>query len=87
MRIGIRLTPNASKDEITGITEDGRIRVKVQSPPVDGAANKRLIAFIAKTTGISKSKVHIVRGDKSRNKILEIDGGGKEIMSRLERRK
>ncbi len=87
MRIGIRITPNASKDEISGTTDDGRIRVKVQSPPVDGAANKRLIVFIAKTAGLSKSKVRIVHGYKSRNKILEIDGDEKEIMNRLERKK
>ena len=84
MRIGIHLTPNASKDEITGRTEDGRFRIKIQSPPVNGAANKRLTAFIAKKAGVSKSKVQIIRGDKSRDKILEIDGDEKEINRRLE---
>ena len=86
MRISLQIIPNASKDEITGKTEDGTIRVKVQSPPVDGAANKRLIHFIAKTTGVSKTKVRIVQGEKSKYKILEIDGDEKEIMARLERK-
>ena len=84
MRIAIRITPNASKDEISGREEDGRLKIKVQSPPVDGAANRRLIEFLAKSVGVSKSKVRIIRGDKSRNKIIEIDGNEKEIIEFLE---
>jgi len=87
MRIGIHITPNASKDEITGTGTDGRYRVKIQSPPVDGAANKQLIRFIAKTAGVSKSRVHIVKGEKSRNKILEIEGNEEEIIRCLEKGK
>ena len=80
MKIEVRITPNASKDEITGKAEDGRLRVRIQSPPVDGAANRRLIRFIAKTAGVAKSKVRIVRGERSRDKALEIDGDEKEII-------
>ena len=80
MKIEVRITPNASKDEITGKAEDGRLRVRIQSPPVDGAANKRLIRFIAKTAGVAKSKVRIVSGERSRDKALEIDGDEKEII-------
>ncbi len=80
MKIEVRITPNASKDEITGKTEDGRLRVRIQSPPVDGAANKRLIRFIAKTAGVAKSKVRIVSGERSRYKALEIEGDEKEII-------
>ena len=80
MKIEVRITPNASKDEITGKAEDGRLRIRIQSPPVDGAANKRLIRFIAKTAGVAKSKVRIVSGERSRDKALEIDGDEKEII-------
>ena len=80
MKIEVRITPNASKDEITGKAEDGRLRVRIQSPPVNGAANRRLIKFIAKTAGVAKSKVRIVRGERSRDKALEIDGDEKEII-------
>ena len=80
MKIEVRITPNASKDEITGKAEDGRLRVRIQSPPVNGAANRRLIRFIAKTAGVAKSKVRIVRGERSRDKALEIDGDEKEII-------
>jgi len=84
MKLAIRLTPNASKDEIVGKSADGALRVKVQSPPVDGAANKRLISFIAGRAGVSKSKVRIVGGKKSRNKTLEISGDERVILQKLE---
>ena len=83
MKIEVRITPNASKDEITGKAEDGRLRIRIQSPPVDGAANKRLVRFIAKTAGVAKSKVRIVSGERSRDKALEIDGDEKEIIRSL----
>lgn len=84
MKMGIRLVPNASRDEVAGITEDGRYKVKVQSPPVEGAANRRLILFLAERLGVSKSRVRIVSGKKSRNKVIEIEGEEKDILRRME---
>ncbi|MDP2983031.1 MAG: DUF167 domain-containing protein [Candidatus Latescibacter sp.] len=84
MKMGIRLVPNASRDEVAGITEDGRYKVKVQSPPVEGAANRRLILFLAERLGVSKSRVRIVSGEKSRNKVIEIEGEEKDILRRME---
>ncbi len=83
MRVTVRLTPNASRDEIAGWMDDGTLRVKVQSPPVDGAANKRLIVFMAGIIGVSKSKVRIVTGVKSRTKTLEIPVEAGEFYKRL----
>jgi uncharacterized protein (TIGR00251 family) len=84
MRMEIRLIPNASRDEVVGKTDDGRFRVKVQSPPVEGAANNRLVRFLSERLGISKSKIRIIGGEKSRDKILEIDGDAVEINRRME---
>jgi len=86
MNIEIRLTPNASRDEVSGRMEDGRFRVKVQSPPVEGAANKRLIRFLSDKLGVSKSNIRIVTGEKSRDKTLEIKGNANEIIRRMEER-
>ena len=44
------------------------------APPVEGAANKALVGFVAKVMGISKASVRLVRGDKSREKTLELSG-------------
>ncbi len=83
MKLEIHITPNASRDAITGWTDDGVLNVKIQSPPVEGAANKGLIRFIAKQAGVSKSRIRIIRGEKSRNKLLEIDGDDAGILSAL----
>ena len=84
MRMYVQVIPNASRNEIVGRSENGEYKVKIQSPPVDGAANKNLLKFIAGIVRVSKSKVRIVRGLKSRNKIIEIDGEEKEIKQHME---
>ena len=83
MTLEVRITPNASRDEIVKLPTDGVWRIKVQSPPVEGAANKRLIVFLARVVDVSKSKVRIVRGERSRHKIIEIDGDESVIMHKL----
>jgi len=87
MKLDIRLVPNASKNEISGWTKDGKLKVKVQPPPVNGAANKGLIKFLASITGISKSGIRIVRGEKSREKCVELDGDEKDIVKSLKGKK
>ena len=84
IKMGIRLIPNASRNEVAGRNEDGRFKIKVQSPPVEGAANKQLIIFLAGFLGVSKSRVRILSGEKSRDKIIEIDGDEADILRRME---
>ncbi|WP_031237085.1 DUF167 domain-containing protein [Asticcacaulis sp. AC460] len=78
MRIAIRLTPRASADAVDGWGEDeqGRrfLKVRVRAAPIEGRANEALIAFLAKTLGIPKSRLSLVAGDTSRLKQIEIDG-------------
>jgi len=64
----VRVTPNASKSEICGVNENDEIRVRLQAPPVDGKANKALIAFLAKSAKLKKNQVTIQRGETSRQK-------------------
>jgi len=70
-RIKIRLQPRASSNEIVG-ERDGSIVVRVTAPPVDGKANEALVKLVSKKLGIAKSKVKIVQGETSRDKILEM---------------
>lgn len=70
----VKVTPNASRTEIVGWTEDGALRLRVQSPPQDGKANKAALAFLAKRLGVSKSRARIVRGESARQKTVAIDG-------------
>ena len=50
----IRVVPNASKNEVTGLLGD-QLKIRIQSPAKEGKANKALVAFLAKKLGISKS--------------------------------
>ncbi|KAA0258968.1 YggU family protein [Deferribacter autotrophicus] len=72
IRITLYIQPGAKKSEYTDLF-NGMPKLKIASPPVDGAANKELIKFLSKKLGISKSKVKIISGEKSRIKTLEID--------------
>lgn len=69
----VRVVPRASRTEVAG-EMDGAVKVRVSSPPVDGAANAELISFFAKTFGVSKSSVRIVSGQSSKQKRLRIEG-------------
>ena len=48
--------------------------MRLHSPPVDGAANEELVAFLAKTLGVSRRAVRIVSGQSSRGKTVEVEG-------------
>lgn len=71
--INIHLQPRASKNEIAGIHGDS-IKLRLTSPPVDGAANSHAIEFFAKKLGVQKSRITIVSGEKSRHKTLKVAG-------------
>jgi uncharacterized protein (TIGR00251 family) len=68
----ITVNPRASKTEIIS-HEGNRLKIKLNSPPVDGAANKELIKFLAKYFKTAKSNIEILRGLKSRNKTVRIN--------------
>ncbi len=76
--LAVRLTPRGGRDAIDGwaLDADGRayLKVRVASPPVDGAANAALLAFLAKSLRISRSAVRLAAGETARLKRLEIDG-------------
>lgn len=71
MIISVRLQPKSSQNRLE---QDGETyKAWVSAPPVDGAANEALIKLVAKHFGVAPSKVNIVRGHTSRNKVLKID--------------
>lgn len=71
--IRIYVQPRASKTEISGM-HDGALRIRLAAPPVNGAANEALVAFIAETLDIAKSRVRVVSGLGSRRKVVRIEG-------------
>jgi len=73
----VRVVPGASKSEIAG-EHDGALKVRIASPPVDGAANEELIKFLAKSFGAAKNAVEVVSGHSSRLKKVTITGASPE---------
>jgi uncharacterized protein YggU (UPF0235/DUF167 family) len=84
--LAVRLKPRGGRDAVDGwaLDGDGRpyLKVRVASPPVDGAANAALLAFLAKTLKVPRSAVRLAAGDTARLKRLEIDGVTAEDLTR-----
>ena len=66
----IKLIPRSSKNEIVGWQADGRLKIKITAPPVDGRANAALIDFLAKHFRVPKSTIEILRGTTIPEKTL-----------------
>ena len=71
--IKVKVQPRSSKKGVSGVIGDS-LRVKVNSPPVGGAANEELLEILSGELGVKKSAVKIVRGRSSKDKIVEIEG-------------
>ena len=67
------MQPRGRRDEIAG-ERDGRIVVRVTAPPVEGRANEALRKLLAKRLGVPKSAVSVIRGERSRDKTVRIEG-------------
>jgi uncharacterized protein (TIGR00251 family) len=67
------VTARASRDELAGL-KDGVLHVRVSAPPVDGKANQAVTRLIAKALGVGRTSVRVVRGERSRDKVVEVDG-------------
>lgn len=73
VRFTVRVQPRASSNEFAGSFGDA-LKVRLQAPPVDGAANDALVAFLAESLGVSRKNITIVHGDHSRVKRIEVRG-------------
>ncbi len=70
----VRVIPKSSRSEIMG-EHDGALKVKLNAPPIDGAANAELVRLLAKTFGVPKSQIEILKGQRSKTKQIKITGG------------
>jgi uncharacterized protein (TIGR00251 family) len=67
----VRVTPRASRSRVVAV-QDGMLKVALTAAPVEGAANRALVELLAKTFGVSKSSVEIVRGERGRTKLVRV---------------
>ena len=84
LRIAVHVQPGARVSEVLGEFGDA-LKIRLQAVPVDGKANEALIAFISQKLGVRQRDVRILRGQTSRQKLLEIESGlsVEEIRARL----
>jgi hypothetical protein len=75
--LDIRVIPRAKRSGVAGTRGDAWL-VRLQAPPVGGAANEELIALLARVLGVSKRAVSIVSGESSRQKRVQVIGIGAE---------
>lgn len=73
VRFAVHVQPRAKKPGIDG-THGDALRVRVQAPPVDGAANDAVIAVLAQALGVPARAVHIAAGQTGRQKLVDVDG-------------
>jgi hypothetical protein len=69
----IRLQPRARRDEIVGVRA-GAFVLRVTAPPVDGRANEAACRLIATAAGVPPSRVTVLRGLTSRDKVVRVEG-------------
>ena len=76
-RLRVYVVPNAKIDNVAG-ERGGAIKIKLRAPAVDGKANAALRGFLAEQLNIPARNVALVRGHKSRDKLIRIDGLSEE---------
>ena len=69
----VLVQPRASRTRVVGV-HDGRLKVQLAAPPVDGEANAALVDFLADALGARRSDVAIDRGETGRRKTVRVSG-------------
>ena len=72
-RLAIRVQPRARRDEIASV-RDGVLVVRVTAPALEGRANRAVCKLLAERLGVPPTHVTVLRGERHREKVLEIQG-------------
>jgi len=87
IRLALRVQPGAKTSEIIGWTTDpgGQpvLKLRLRAPPVEGKANAALVEFLAEALRLRPRQITLQRGEKSREKIVLIDGATAEQIRAL----
>jgi uncharacterized protein (TIGR00251 family) len=70
--LAVRVTPRASRNEITEIMPDGAVKVRLTAPLAEGEGNKALIQFLSEVLGVPASKIDIIAGLSGNDKLLSV---------------
>jgi uncharacterized protein (TIGR00251 family) len=81
-RLAVRVHPRAKRSAVEGRLGEAW-KLGLAAPPVEGKANEECVRFLAALTGVPRSRVRIVSGGASRNKLVEIEGIAQEALERV----
>jgi uncharacterized protein (TIGR00251 family) len=81
-RIAVKVHPRARRTGVSGRFGDGW-KLDLAAPPVAGKANEECIRFFAELARVPRSRVRIVTGAASRNKVIDIEGMEQAELERL----
>ena len=83
--VKVKIVPGSSKNKIIGVYNDS-LKITITAPPVEGKANKKCIAYLSKYFDLAKSRIDIISGQTSKNKLIKIyDISQKEFLDKLEK--
>ena len=80
--LNLHIQPRASKNEVCGL-QDNALKIRLTSPPVDGAANKLCREFLADLFDVPKSAVEIISGETSRHKRVRVRSNDPDRLQRI----
>lgn len=87
IQFAVRVSPRASRKAIEGIVREAdgskMLKVAVNAPPDDGKANKEVLALLAKTMGVAKTRLSLVSGATARRKIVRLEAADAVLLMRL----
>jgi uncharacterized protein len=87
IQFAVKVSPRASRQGIEGLIRDEKgaklLKIAVNAPPEDGKANRELLALLAKTIGIAKSRLSLVSGETARKKVLRLEAVDAALLTRL----
>ena len=81
--LSLRVQPRASRNAVVGWTGD-TLNIRLTAPPVEGAGNAACLAFLADLLDLPQAQLEILRGQRSRQKVIRITGlTQEEVRARL----
>ena len=85
IKVKVKIVPGSSKNKIIGAYNNA-LKITITAPPVEGKANKKCIAYLAKYFDVAKSKIEIISGQTGKNKLIKIyDISQEEFLDKIEK--
>lgn len=79
----IQVQPRSSRNQVVG-EQDGRLKIKLTAPPVEGEANQALVNFLSRLLGLPKKNINLLKGESSRHKLVAVNGiSPEELIQKL----